>query len=194
MVQKFSGTFAECAFPVDDLSDEALMLKVQAGQTQMLELLVRRYERPLFGLALRVLGDRAGAEDAFQETFLRVFQKRASYRAGAPFRPWLYQICLNLCRDLLRSRSRRPTVELEFHPPDPQGGPEQQTQKTLLAEKVARVVGELPDKQREVFLLHFYQHLPYPEIAEVLDIPVGTVKSRMFHASKFLAEHLKGER
>jgi len=182
---------------MSDLSDEALMARVQKGETQLLELLIKRYEKPLFAYALRVMHQRTAAEDAFQETFLRVFRKRDSYRLGATFRPWLYTICLNTCRDAIRARGRRPEAELDkaaLFVADAQPGPETLSGQSLLAQRIKSAVEALPEKQREVFLLSYYQQLQYPEIAEVLEIPVGTVKSRMFHASKFLAEKLKDYR
>jgi RNA polymerase sigma-70 factor (ECF subfamily) len=182
---------------MSDLSDEALMSKVQAGQTSCLELLVTRYQQPLYAFAYRVMGRSTAAEDAFQETFLKVFRNRASYKTGAPFRPWVYQICLNICRDQLRKDQRRPEAELKPELPvlDPSPGPEELSAQSDTSEKIRRAVESLPEKQQEVFVLSYYQSLSYPEIAEILDIPVGTIKSRMFHASKLLAEalkHLKG--
>lgn len=182
---------------MSDLSDEALMERVQKGETHLLDLLIKRYEKPLFAYAFRVVQQRNAAEDAFQETFLRVFRKRDSYRSGALFRPWLYTICLNTCRDALRARARRPESELEkaaLFVPDAQPGPETLSSQSILAERIKAAIEKLPEKQREVFLLSYYQQLQYPEISEVLEIPVGTVKSRMFHASRFLAEQLKDYR
>lgn len=183
--------------PMSDLSDEAIMARLQAGETHLLELLMKRYERQIFAYAQRILMVRSSAEDAFQETFLRIFRKRATYKPGSPFRPWLYTICLNTCRDSLRAKNRRPESELEktaFALADGQPGPEALSEQTALARRIRQAVEALPDKQRDVFLLSYYQGLQYPEIAEILEIPVGTVKSRMFHASKFLAEQLKDYR
>lgn len=182
---------------MSDLSDEALMERIQKGETHLLELLIKRYEKPLFAYAFRVVQQRNAAEDAFQETFLRVFRKRDSYRPGALFRPWLYTICLNICRDALRARSRRPESELEkaaLFVADAQPGPETLSTQSMLAARIQSAIEKLPEKQREVFLLSYYQQLQYPEISEILEIPVGTVKSRMFHASRFLAEQLKDYR
>ena len=178
---------------MSDLSDESLMARVQKGETQLLEMLIKRYEKALFAYAQRVLQHRAAAEDAFQETFLRVFQKRQSYREGSSFRPWLYTICLNACRDHLRKCSRRPESDLDksaYALSDGQPGPDSVTAQSMLAAHIRQAVESLPEKQRDVLLLSYYQQLQYPEIAEILEIPVGTVKSRMFHASKFLAEQL----
>lgn len=169
------------------------MAQVQKGQGTHLELLVQRYEKPLYAFAYRILQDRSAAEDAFQETFLKVYQKRYSYRPGSPFRPWLYQICLNHCRDCLRRRTRRPetALEPEIPLPDPSLGPDQLAAHAALTARIRQAIAELPQKQREVFILHYYQELPYPEIALVVGIPLGTIKSRMFHATKQLADDLR---
>ncbi len=166
------------------------MERVKAGETGRLDLLVFRYEKPLHAYAVRIMGNRAAAEDAFQETFLKLLRSREQYRVGALVRPWLYQICLNVCRDALRKNSRRPqTVELSpiLPLPDPSEGPEELSQQAALFTRVRTAVEELPEKHREVFLLAFYQELPYSEIAEILDIPVGTVKSRVFMAHRKLS-------
>lgn len=178
---------------MDDLSDEAIMERVRAGEVGRLDLLVYRYEKPLHAYAFRILGDRTAAEDAFQETFLKILRKRESYRPGAAFRPWLYQVCLNVCRDALRKVSRRPrTVELSptLPVPDTADGPEALCDQATLAERVREAVESLPDKHREVFLLAFYQELPYHEISEILELPVGTIKSRMFAAHTKLSRVL----
>ena len=178
---------------MDELSDEAIMERVKAGETGRLDLLVYRYEKPLHAYAFRIMGNRAAAEDAFQETFLKLLRSREQYRVGALVRPGLYQICLNVCRDALRKNSRRPqTVELSpiLPLPDPSEGPEELSQQAALSAHVRAAVEELPEKHREVFLLAFYQELPYSEIAEILDIAVGTVKSRVFMAHRKLSSTL----
>ncbi len=173
-------------------SDEQLFQQVAAGQTERLGELVERYQRQLHSLALRLLHRRPEAEDAVQETFLRALRFRHQFRQGSRVRPWLYQICLNLCRDQLRQRSRRPESDLEdLVVADPARGPEEQSLQKLTAERVRQAVMSLPDKHREVFILVQYQNMSYLEAAEIMDVPVGTIKSRMFHASAKLAEALK---
>ena len=101
--------------------DEVLMARVQAGDEQALALLVHRYEHALFNYARKMLGRAEDAEEIFQETFVRVYQHRARYRPERPFRPWLYRITTNLCRDRLRYRKRRPEVnESALQPEDEQ--------------------------------------------------------------------------
>jgi RNA polymerase sigma-70 factor (ECF subfamily) len=173
-------------------SDEALFEQVVRGQTERLTELVERYQSQLHALALRLLHRRPEAEDAVQETFLRSLRFRHQFRAGSRVRPWLYQICLNVCRDQLRKKSRRPESELEdVVVADPGMGPEQKALQEMTARTVRKAVMELPDKHREVFILVQYQHMTYAEASEVLGLPIGTIKSRMFHASGKLAEALK---
>lgn len=173
-------------------SDEALFEQVVRGQTERLSELVERYQGQLHSLALRLLHRRPEAEDAVQETFLRSLRFRHQFRQGSRVRPWLYQICLNVCRDQLRKKTRRPESDLEdVVVADPGLGPEQQALREMTARAVRQAVMELPDKHREVFVLVQYQHMTYAEAAEVMGLPVGTIKSRMFHASAKLAEALK---
>lgn len=169
------------------------MGRVQQGETALLDLLVRRYEKPLYSFAFRSVGNAAAAEDAFQETFLKVLRKRDTYKVGALFRPWLYRICLNICRDWHRARARRPERELPAEMPlvDPAPGPEAVSAQAMLAQRIREAIEALPDKHRDVFVLQYYQNLPYAEIGEILDLPVGTVKSRVFHASQKLAQSLR---
>lgn len=169
------------------------MEKTQAGDTQALAELVRRYEKMLFGYAMRITHDREMAADIFQETFMKVFQRRSTYKVGSTFKPWLYRICLNLCRDRFRKRSRRPEVELNDHShmSDPAPGPDEVAEKRRRGERVRQAIANLSDKHREVLILAQYQSLSYPEISEVLGIPVGTVKSRVHFAIKKLAEDLQ---
>lgn len=175
------------------MTDERLMEMLLDGEGQALDKLVLRYQGPLYGFAFRILGDQGRAEDAFQETFLKVYRRRYTYQRGTRFKPWLYQICLNVCRDTLRKKKRRPEIPLEAEKldgPDDAPGPEEAAHRAAEAEAVREALAELPVKQREVILLSHYQNLSYPEISEILDIPTGTVKSRVFHALRRLAKLL----
>ena len=104
----------------EELRDERLAVQARRGDTAAFALLVKRYEQPLFRYLRRMLGNTPDAEDMFQETFLRVHQHLGRYRDNAPFRPWLYRIATNLCRDRLRYRRRHPMLALDA---PPRGGP-----------------------------------------------------------------------
>jgi RNA polymerase sigma-70 factor (ECF subfamily) len=184
-------TFTAC-------SDEELLTRFCRGQTEAFGALVRRYERPLFGYLRRYLGDDSLAEDVFQNTFLQLYVKSNQYEAGRPVRPWLYTIATHQAIDALRRQGRHQAVSLEPRPGEaPEGGdgnslrellesrgpgPLDQAAEHERRERVRAVVERLPEPMRQVLLLAYYQGLKYREIAEVLGIPVGTVKSRL-HAA-----------
>src|SRR5262245_26711228 len=165
--------------------------------------LVRRYERELYGYLCRYLGDRNLAEDVFQNTFLQLFLKSGQYEPGRPVRPWLYTIATNQAIDALRRAGRHQAVSLD-EARDAPGEGEAQTLMELLEnrepgpldsaqaqerrERVRAAVDQLPEFLRRVLILAYYQGLKYREVAEVLGIPVGTVKSRLHAALVKLQE------
>ncbi len=174
-----------------EISDEALMNRVKTGDNDALAVLVRRYEQPLFNYACKMLGNRSDAEDVFQETFLRVHLHGHRFWGNAPFRPWLYRIATNLCKDRLRYRKRRPEVPVSaLHRdedwPDPvaqwaatSNRPDEAAQASERSVIMERALADLSVKHRAVFLMAHQEGLSYAEIARALWIPVGTVKSRM---------------
>lgn len=173
------------------------MERLLEGDESGLDELVRRYQGPLFGLAFRMLGQQAEADDAFQETFLRVYRRRFSYRLGSTVKPWLFQICLNVCRDRLRQKKRRPDVSLDamvYEPGESGPSPEEDVERSERAKEVHTAMSHLSAKHREVLMLSHFQDLSYPEISQLLDIPTGTVKSRVFHALKKLGGLLSKKR
>ncbi len=176
------------------LSDEELMERLKEGKDSALDQLVRRYEAPLFAFACRMLQEGSAAEDAFQETFLKVYRRRQSFQQGARFRPWLYKICLNLCRDQHRRRQQRREVELceQTVGADHRPGPQEWAERSAQAQRVREALAKLPQKQAEVLILTQYQELSQQEVSELLGIPEGTVKSRKFQAIRQLAKLLSG--
>lgn len=184
------------------LSDERLMALVNEGDESALADLIHRYEAPLFNYARKMLGNSADAEDVFQESFLRVYQHRARFRAGAPFRPWLYRIATNLCKDKLRYRKRRPEIpvaslsrlgeEMGHDPLNKKAGKTMQPDEAAIAGELATrmetALASLSVKHRAVFLMAHQEGLTYAEIATALRIPTGTVKSRMNKAVRQLMD------
>ncbi|HLW65729.1 MAG TPA: sigma-70 family RNA polymerase sigma factor [Gemmataceae bacterium] len=183
--------------PLLSWSDEELLAGFRQGQREAFGLLVRRYERELYGYLRRYLGDDSLADDVFQNTFLQVFVKIEQYEAGRPVRPWLYTIATNQAVDALRRNGRRPAASLdqmvretgegevrslldllEADSPDPLVMLQDEERRL----KVRASVDQLPDFLRQVVILAYYQGLKYRDVAEILDIPVGTVKSRL-HAA-----------
>jgi RNA polymerase sigma-70 factor (ECF subfamily) len=164
--------------------------------------LINRYERPLYNFILRMVGTAAEAEELFLETFLRIYKNLHNFRGGASFSPWAYRIAHNLCIDSLRRPDKR--IFVSFEGEDQQDGPtfesrlegtspdpEDELYRRQLGETIQEAVNQLPVKLRSVFVLYQYQHLPYEQIASSLDIPIGTVKSRMHSALKQLSQSLR---
>lgn len=186
---------------LDGVPDETLLERLRAGKRDMLGPLVRRYERELHGYLQRYLGDAELAADVFQNTFVAVFVKIKQYEPGRPARPWLYAIATNQAIDALRRQKRRhertvETIEdgtepvrslfdlLAARDPDPATNAE----GSEVAAQVRAAVDELPDLLRQAIVLAYFQGLKYQEIADVLEIPLGTVKSRLNAAMTKLAE------
>lgn len=175
-------------------SDEQVMGRVQAdGDAEAFAVLVARWQVPVQNLCWRMLGDRHRAEDLTQETFARLFSRRAQYRPAARFSTYLWQIALNLCRDELRRRGRNredtfsgeaveelPRESALAEPEIP--GPDAQLSEQERAQSVRDALAQLPPLYREVVVLRHYEGLKFREIAAVLEIPEGTVKSRMVEA------------
>jgi len=151
--------------------------------------LVERFRGQVFGLCYRMLGQRQDAEDAAQETFVRVLKNLHRWDSARDFEPWLWAIAGNRCRTALAARRRRPTPEsaVELIADD---APDQRPAQHL-AEEVELALAELRDDYKQAFLL-FHQHeLSYAEIAEAMDIPLGTVKTWVHRARRELIDHLR---
>jgi len=165
-------------------SDESLL---EAGTESAMTRLVGRYERPLFAFLLKRCGDAQLAEDCFQETFLRAWRSRRSFRSGRRLAPWLYRIALNVARDALARRGRDRVLPLEGDPaPDPQPSPPEQAARADTLARVREGIAALPDAERIVVELRLYAGLTFSEIATAMETPVTTARSRMVYAIRRL--------
>ena len=180
-------------------SDEELVEACQAGEASAFDVLVARWEDPIRGAAYRFLGSEDEARDVAQEAFLKAYRALEGFKREARFSTWLYQIATNLCRDRLRRRRTRAAVSLEELE---EGGPvivetRPGAHETLLqrdlARAVRRAVHALPEEQREVVILKEYQGLTFLEIAQSLDVPVSTVKTRLYRGLGQLRLRLERE-
>jgi RNA polymerase sigma-70 factor (ECF subfamily) len=179
-----------------DETDEALMTRFQRGDRGAFTLLVQRHQSPLYNFALRQLRSTTAAEDVVQETFVRVAQSASDFKQAARFTSWLYTIARNLCIDSLRKMALRRHASLDEPGRETDGaGPtlgertadlrsnvERTALSTQIGEQVLQAVLDLPDDQREVFLLREVSSLPFKEIAEIVGAQENTVKSRMRYA------------
>jgi RNA polymerase sigma-70 factor (ECF subfamily) len=185
--------------------DETRLIEAcQEGDSSAFNLLVWRWEKPLYNFIYKYVGDATLAEDLVQDTFIRVLKSIRRYTHQGSFSTWLYRIAINLCKDHIK-RKRLPLISL--HDYYTTGSGERiyvqeriqdegaRTDESLKAEEreelVRRLLASLPEEERIVILLKEYQELTFREIAEVLDIPEGTVKSRLYHALRSMRESLE---
>ena len=186
----------------EEPADEQLLAEYRAGDKTKFAVLVLRYQRELYHFLVRFLGDRAAAEDVFQETFLQVHQSADQFDPTRRFRPWLFTIAANKARDLIRSQARRPTNPLQasISPGDDESGefidlmsaassmPGEPLEREELQQQVQKTVMGMPEHLREILLLSYFHQFPYKQIGDILDIPLGTVKSRLHAAVAHFAD------
>ena len=171
------------------IADGALIEALRSGDPRAPRLLIERYQGIVFGLCLRMLGNRHDAEDVVQETFLRALRGIAGFDDGRPIRPWLLGIASNRCRTALGRRARRPgpseSVEEQVDHRPGLADPDD------LAGELARALNQLRPEYRLVFALFHEQNLGYEEIGQALGRPVGTIKTWLHRARLQILERLK---
>lgn len=174
------------------VEEAELISQAQGGDRNAFSELVRIHARGVFNVVYHMCGDTLLAEDAAQETFIRAWQNLAAYRLQTSLRNWLYRIAFNAGMDMLRKQKRILPDALEDLPlKDPQPGPEARFSQEERIAAIKKAVLSLPDACRAVLVLREYEELSYHEIADTLDIPVGTVMSRLNYARKLLKERLE---
>jgi RNA polymerase sigma-70 factor, ECF subfamily len=181
------------------MSDEELVARSRGGDLDSFNQLVLRWERPIYALAYRVIGREEDARDVAQETFLRAFRALSGFKGQAKFSSWLYRITLNLCRDWIRKERRTPIAQA----PDgvdlielageatPSETIEDLVSRKQLGEAVAKAMALLPEEQRTAIILKEYHGLTFQEIADLLDCPLSTVKTRLYQGLTVLRRHLR---
>ena len=186
-------------------SDVYLVERALDGDIVGFEKLVSRYQNKLLGYVARMTnGDRDEAEDIDQEAFIKAYRSLDGFRGQSSFSTWIYKIATNLCIDHARARKRRPqqaySLDEPFDKEEDAGGreiaddryePGKGVERDEMRQLVRETVAEMPEKQRQVLVMCDLQGLSYEEIAANLDIPLGTVKSRIFHARADLARRLR---
>ncbi len=186
-------------------SDADLMLRVKVGEIRSFEILVGRHQRPLINYFFRMTWDRQAAEDMAQEVFIRIYNHAKDYEPQAKFTTYMYRVARNLWIDKIRHEGHAPrTVSLDA-PVDSEGdtfhdvvsndspAPDARMDKEERAVMVRKAIETLPEEQQQVLLLAESKGMKYQEVAEVLGIPLGTVKSRMHAAMLKLKDLLAGK-
>jgi RNA polymerase sigma-70 factor (ECF subfamily) len=176
--------------PPIEPDDAALVHQFQGGLDEAFMTLMGRHERRVYNLAYRMLGDTEDARDATQEAFLSCFRNLSSFRGEAAFSTWLHRIAVNACYDSLRRR--RDTASLDATPIEPSPHPDH-ADRADTALDVQRALLSVPPDFRAVLVMHEVQDMPVEDVAEVLGLPVGTVKSRLHRARVALARALTPE-
>jgi RNA polymerase sigma-70 factor, ECF subfamily len=178
--------------------DDLLLRRAREGDTAAFGELVEQHQSRIYAVCLRILADPDDARDAAQDAFVTAFRKLAQFRGDAAFTTWLHRIAVNACYDELRRAKRRPMLHAVSASDDdrvPEPGPPAPDHADEIAGTVdvTRALAAIPDDFRIALVLADVEDLPYEEIARVLEVPVGTVKSRVHRGRVALARLLAGE-
>jgi RNA polymerase sigma-70 factor (ECF subfamily) len=183
---------------IRDRSDEELVDSVLKGNIRDFDVLIERWQKPLFNFVMRFMNSEEEARDACQDTFVNAYRNLAKFKKQSRFSSWLFKIAINRCNTLLRKRKRWKTFF------DPMGeneeyvdrlaqdfNAEQSVEREQIYDRIRRAIAHLPPEQKTVLLLKEYEGYKFHEISEMLDCPVSTVKSRMYYALDGLRKALK---
>lgn len=187
------------------LSDAELLTRYTAGEEEAFNELVNRYRNSLYAFLRQFLNRHDLVEDVFQETFLQLFSSRKSFDTSRPLRPWLFTIAANKAKDALRKWQRTSAVQIGTMADSQELSfddmlntviaddtmPYDELQKNETATRVGRIVADLPENLREILILAYFQRFSYKQMAEILGIPIGTVKSRLHTAVGRFAKEWK---
>jgi RNA polymerase sigma-70 factor (ECF subfamily) len=191
----------------DDLT---LVKRVRGGDQRAFKLLVERYQRKVYAVALGMLKDKEEAMDVSQEAFVKVYKYLDHFKGDASFYTWLYRITANICIDIIRKRAGAGGEHMEFDETLPMDvseanigalgsrlgtNPQKSALRRELAEKIQEALATVPEKHRAILLLREVEGMSYEDLSRTLDIPKGTVMSRLFHArakvQKILSQYLE---
>ncbi|MBP9603183.1 MAG: RNA polymerase sigma factor RpoE [Chromatiaceae bacterium] len=182
------------------LGDQELVARAQAGDRRAFDLLVLKYQQKVAGLIARYLRDPNEVQDVAQEAFIKAYRALGGFRGESAFYTWLYRIAINAAKNHLASRGRRPPrddMEMEVAEQLESGGrlremgtPENHLLSEEIAQTVQKALDELPEDLRTAIVLRELEGLSYEEIAEAMDCPIGTVRSRIFRARDAIDKRL----
>lgn len=171
-----------------------LLARVVEGDHEAFTQIMRNHEDRVFSVCLRIMGNRDQALDATQETFLTTFRKAEQFKGNAALGTWIYRIAVNTCYDLLRRQKRRKTDPMPEHLDPTDHSAEDAVDSAALRPEITAALAALPADFRSAVVLSDIEGMSLPEIAEILDIPVGTVKSRVFRGRRLLAQELGNQK
>lgn len=174
------------------ISDQDLVSGALAGDGEAFGVLVERYERAVYNLCLRMLHNVEDAKDATQEAFFKAYRSLRTFKLGAKFSTWILTIAYNASCDRLSKRKHDSGAELPDRA-DSRPGPAEETEREDEARRLRGAIDSLPEKYRAVITLYHLQGLQYDEIALILGLPMGTVKTHLFRGKELLRKRLNGE-
>ncbi len=180
------------------VTDELLVHRAKSGDLKAYEILIRRYQHKVYNLAAKMVRNREDARDLAQDTFIRVYQNLPRFRGDSSFGTWVYRVASNKCLDYLRKKKVEgervvlSTFENDVHFSDSRDSPEESAIREDENRRLRDALDSLPKAYRIAIILQHYQQLSYKEIAEVLELPVKTVATRIYRAKIILREKLTG--
>ena len=182
--------------------DAELVARVQAGDKQAFDLLVLKYQRKIMRLLSRMIRDQAEVEDVAQEAFIKAYRALPQFRGDSAFYTWLYRIAINTARNWLASNSRRPSTPSSYENEDGETfdemdnltdntTPESELASRQIAQTVNKAIEDLPEDLRTAIVLREIEGMSYEDIAQSMNCPIGTVRSRIFRAREAIATKLR---
>ncbi len=170
--------------------DAQLLARVLDGDHDAFNQIMRNHEDRVFSVCLRIMGNREHALDATQETFLTAFRKAGQFQGNSALGTWIYRIAVNTCYDQLRRQKRRRADPIPDHLDPRDHSAEEAVNSAGLRPEIQRALAAIPDDFRSAVILSDIEGLGLPDVAEILGVPVGTVKSRVFRGRRLLAQQL----
>ena len=177
-------------------SDEVLLRRTQKGDADAFEELMAGQESRMYAIALRMMGNREDAQDCAQEAMVRIYRAMSAFKGQSSLATWIYRITMNTCLDELRRKKNRPSTSLDnlldqgWSPSDGDNSPERRAIQSETRKTLAGAIRDLPEDMRSSIVLRDVQGYSYDEIAQMLDVNVGTIKSRISRGREKLREKL----
>lgn len=181
------------------MNEDKLIARAARGDAAAFNELLGAYEKKMYAVCLRMSGNHEDAQDCLQETMLRVYRAISGFKRQSSFSTWLYRVAMNTCLDELRKKRNRPSTSLDglletgWSPSDEFDTPERHALERERQQEIRRAIAELPEDMRAAVVLRDIEGLPYEEIARVLDINVGTIKSRISRGREKLREKMQAK-
>ena len=180
-----------------EFNERDMIERTSRGDAAAFNRLMEQHERRMYAVALRMCGNREDAQDCLQEAMLRVYRAIGGFKGQSSFSTWVYRITMNTCLDELRRKKNRQSTSLDslldmgWSPSDDTNAPEKQAMRSELRRNLNRAIQELPEEMRSAVVLRDIQGFSYEEIAHMLEINVGTIKSRISRGREKLREKMK---